>query len=290
MAEGLGLAVASETPVTVLDVMRGGPSTGIPTKSEQADLNIALYGLHGDAPHLILAPLHIADCVFTTQWAVQLAEHLQTVAVVLSDQSLGQSRTISATPHNLEISLARRTTAEPEGAYHRYASGADNISPMALPGTSQGMYTADGLEHNQRGTPSSRASDHQAHLEKRLHKITAHDFGVQWAELSGDGDMALLTWGSCTGAVREAAMRLVEAGVAVRVIALRLLMPLQGEALGKVLDDCSRVWVIEQNHGRQLFHYLKSLDAIPDYARSLARPGPLPMRPGEIVNVLTEEA
>ncbi len=108
MMEGLGLAVASETPVTVVNVMRGGPSTGIPTKSEQADLNIALYGLHGDAPHLVLAPLDIGDCVFTTQWAVQLAEHLQTVAIVLSDQFLGQSRTISATPPSRELPLARQ--------------------------------------------------------------------------------------------------------------------------------------------------------------------------------------
>ena len=77
------------------------------------------------------------------------------------------------------------------------------------------MYTADGLEHNQRGTPSSRASDHREHLDKRLRKITAHDFRAHWAELSGDGDMALLTWGSCSGAVREAATRLEEAGVAV---------------------------------------------------------------------------
>lgn len=290
MTEGLGLAVASETPVTVLDVMRGGPSTGIPTKSEQADLNIALYGLHGDAPHLVLAPLNIADCVFTTQWAVQLAEHLQTVAVVLSDQSLGQSRTISATPPNVEMPLGRRTTAVPDGTYRRYALGVDNISPMSLPGMPQGMYTADGLEHNQRGTPSSRASDHQEHLDKRLRKITAHNFRAYWAELSGDGDMALLTWGSCSSAVREAASRLETAGVGVRVIALRLLMPLQCDALSEALAGCSRVWVIEQNHGQQLFHYLKSLDTLPGDVRSLARPGPLPMRPGEIVDALTEEA
>ena len=290
MTEGLGLAVASETPVTVVDVMRGGPSTGIPTKSEQADLNIALYGPHGDAPHLVLAPLNIADCVLTTQWAVQLAEHLQTVAVVLSDQSLGQSRTISPTPPKVEIPLGRRTTPAPEGAYLRYALGADDISPMSLPGTPHGMYTADGLEHDQQGTPSSRASDHQEHLDKRQRKITAHDFRAHWAELDGEGDTALLTWGSCSGAVREAATRLQAAGVAVRVIALRLLMPLQGDALGRALAGCSRVWVIEQNHGRQLFHYLKSLDAVPGDARSLARPGPLPLRPGEIVDVLTGEA
>jgi len=289
MMEGLGLAVASETPVTVVDVMRGGPSTGIPTKSEQADLNIALYGLHGDAPHLVMAPLNIGDCVFTTQWAVQLAEYLQTVAVVLSDQSLGQSRTISATPPNLELPLTRRTLAEPDGAYRRYDLTADNISPMTLPGTPLGMYTADGLEHNQRGTPSSKASDHSEQLDKRLRKIADYDFGAHWAELSGDGDIALLTWGSSSGAVREAATRLEARGLSVQVVALRLLMPLRHDALREALSGCSAVWVIEQNHGGQLFHYLKSLDALPHEARSLARPGPLPLRPGDIVAALTEE-
>ena len=85
MTESLGLSVCSETPLVVLDVMRCGPSTGIATKSEQSDLNIALHGLHGDAPHLVLAPLSVTDCLFTMQWAVHLAEALQTAAVVLSD-------------------------------------------------------------------------------------------------------------------------------------------------------------------------------------------------------------
>ena len=89
MIEALGLATAAEIPIVVVDVMRGGPSTGIPTKSEQADLNIAVYGLHGDAPHLVLAPQSVADCLFTTQWATYLAEALQAPAIVLSDQFIG---------------------------------------------------------------------------------------------------------------------------------------------------------------------------------------------------------
>ena len=86
MMEAIGLAVASETPIVVINVMRGGPSTGIPTKSEQSDLNIALYGLHGDAPHIVTAAHCIADCQFTTQWSVHLAEQLQVPVIVLTDQ------------------------------------------------------------------------------------------------------------------------------------------------------------------------------------------------------------
>jgi 2-oxoglutarate ferredoxin oxidoreductase subunit alpha len=289
MLEGLGLAVASETPVTVVDVMRGGPSTGIPTKSEQADLDIALYGLHGDAPHLVLAPLSIGDCVFTTQWAVQLAEQLQTAAIVLSDQALGQSRAITDAPPGPALDLARRLEARPGPGYRRYALTDDGISPMTLPGTAQGMYTADGLEHNPRGTPSSRATDHRDQLAKRRDKLAAHAYGEHWGTVDGAGALCLLTWGSSSGAVAEAAARLRAAGTAVRVVALRLLQPLPRSALRQALGDAATVWVIEQNHGAQLFHYLKSQDALPADARSLARPGPLPLRPGEILTTVAQE-
>jgi 2-oxoglutarate ferredoxin oxidoreductase subunit alpha len=134
MMEGIGLAVASETPVVVANVMRGGPSTGIPAKSEQADLEIALYGLHGDAPHLVLAALDIGDCVFCFDWATRLAEQLQTAAIVLSDQSLGQSRAIIDPPPAISAEGARRSIATPDAQYRRYAPTADGISPMAVPG------------------------------------------------------------------------------------------------------------------------------------------------------------
>ena len=94
MTEGIGLAVAAEVPIVVVDVMRGGPSTGIPAKTEQSDLSFAVSGLHGDAPRLVLAPSSISDCVATTQWAVELAETLQAPAIVLSDQFMGQSRAV----------------------------------------------------------------------------------------------------------------------------------------------------------------------------------------------------
>ena len=109
MTEGIGLAVAAEVPIVVVDVMRGGPSTGIPAKSEQSDLSFAVSGLHGDAPRLVLAPSSISDCVATTQWAVELAEALQAPAIVLSDQFMGQSRAIVAKPA-LRESTGRRLT------------------------------------------------------------------------------------------------------------------------------------------------------------------------------------
>lgn len=290
MMEGLGLAVASETPVVVANVQRGGPSTGIPTKSEQSDLNLALYGLHGDAPHLVLAALDIRDCVFTFQWAVGLAERLQTVAIVLSDQLLGQSRAIIDPPPDSDESPPRRVIEPtPTAAFRRYQLTDDGVSPMALPGAPDGMYTADGLEHNCRGAPSSMAIDHAEQLDKRLRKLTEFDFGDAWAEIRGEGATCLLTWGSTAGAVFEAAERLRESGRPTRAIALRLIAPLQRTALLEAIGDAGRVLVVEQNQGAQLFGYLHAQRALPAWARAFARPGPLPLRPGEIVRVLNED-
>jgi len=286
MVEGLGLAVASETPVTVIDVMRGGPSTGIPTKSEQADLDIALYDLHGDAPHLVLAPLSIDDCVFTTQWAVQLAEQLQGVSLVLSDQALGQSRAIIDPVPPQQGRPRRRVEASPDKDYQRYRITLDGVSPMTLPGTPAGMFTADGLEHNPRGTPSSMAIDHREQLAKRLHKLEAFDYGTDWARIEGEGEQCLITWGSTSGVVREVAGWLRQRGNAIKVIALRLLAPLQREPLLAALDGAERVLVVEQNHGAQLFHYLHAQQVLPAQARSLAQPGPLPLRPGRVLRAL----
>ncbi len=134
MTESIGLSVCSEVPVVVLDVMRCGPSTGIATKNEQSDLNIAVNGLHGDAPHLVLAPTSVADCVFTTQWAVHLAESLQAPAIVLSDQSLGQTRSNVNRPADIAFITKRAVPEQIEENYYRYAIGDSGVSPMAIPG------------------------------------------------------------------------------------------------------------------------------------------------------------
>ncbi len=290
MMEGLGLAVSSETPVVVINVMRGGPSTGIPTKSEQSDLNLALYGFHGDAPHLVLAPLDIGDCIFTTEWAVCLSEQMQAVGLVLSDQSFGQSRVIMSPPANISLNCQRKIVKTADANFQRYQLTDDGISPMSIPGTSGGMYTADGLEHNQRGTPSSIAGDHHDQMQKRQNKITNYDYGEHWASIQGEGLFAIITWGSSSAVSFEAASRLNELGLKVRVIAMRLLMPLNKEALAKVLKGVKVVYVVEQNQSGQFYHYLLAEQVLPENSISHARPGPLPIRPNEIVELIREKS
>ena len=289
MTESIGLATAAEVPIVVIDVMRGGPSTGMPTKSEQSDLNIAVYGLHGDAPHLVAAPISLTDCLFTTQWAVHLAEAMQAPAIVLSDQFLGQARMIVDRPADVAF-MANRSRAEPRQTdFARYALTADGVSPMSVPGMTGGQYTADGLEHAITGTPSSRAQDHVAQLNKRQSKIEEFDYGNHWAEIDGEGDFVILTWGSTAAPVREAASRARAQGIHVKTIAVRLLAPLKIEELLRELDGARRVLVIEQNDTGQFYRYLRSQCDLPSDTRAIHHPGPLPVRPGEIHGEIMKE-
>jgi len=288
MTEGIGLAVSAEVPVVIVDVMRGGPSTGIPAKSEQSDLSFAVSGLHGDAPRLVLAPTSIADCVATTQWAVQLAEAMQAPAIVLSDQFMGQSRAIIDKPSDPGF-VARRLVAEADTPdFKRYRNTESGVSPMAIPGTPGIVYTADGLEKNEAGIPSSQSRDHYTQLDKRERKLIQYDYGSWWADLEGEGDVAVITFGSVTDVAREALARLAEQGVKVRLVALRLLAPALPERLAEALEGVSRVLVVEQNHSAQLFRYLRSMYDLPGKPTSFHRPGPLPMRPGELAKVILE--
>ncbi len=285
MMEALGLSAAAEVPVVVVDVMRAGPSTGIATKSEQSDLNIAVYGFHGDAPHVVVAPTSVADCLFTAQWAVHMAEAMQVPVILLSDQSLGQARVLVERPADVAF-LAQRTTyrQERDETYHRYAITADGISPMALPGTRGGQYTADGLTHDQSGTPSSRATDQKAQMDKRRTKVEAFDYGNLWGVVEGGGETAILTWGSLTGPAREA-MRQMRG---VKLIALRQISPFPAEALGRELAQTKRLLVIEQSHSGQFFRHIRAHMDLPCAVQQLNREGPDLIGPDEIVTAIKD--
>lgn len=287
MIESLGLAVSSETPVVVIDVMRAGPSTGIATRSEQSDLNIALYGLHGDAPHLLLAPNSIADCIFTCQWTIYLAEAMQTPAIILSDQFLGQARSVIDAPADVTYIARRDINEHPAEDYQRYELTANGISSVTIPGTPAGAYVADGLEHNTRGTPSGSVEDRSAQMDKRLRKITNFDYGDQWADISGEGDMAVITWGSTTGAVKEAIARLQEEGIDnIRLISIRLLLPVQTEKFDAALSGIEKALIIEQCHTPQFYRYLRAHYDLPGKVDLFHRAAPLMIRPGEIYTKL----
>jgi len=289
MIEGLGLAVCAEIPIVVVNVMRVGPSTGIPTKPEQSDFNAAVYGLHGDAPHIVVAPTSVSDCVFTTQWAVHLAEATQAPVIVLSDQFIGQANVV-ADPIPAISFFAKRKLAENITAdFERHAITADGISPMPLPGTRGGQYTGDGLEHSAGAKPSGSIEDHNVQLDKRAKKIANFDYGQHWADIDGDGELAIVSWGSTTSVVREALQRLPDDLAAkLKLISMRLLLPVRQDEMAAALDGVKRLIVIEQNHTGQLYRFLRAWYGLPADVDTLHRPGPDVFRPGEIATKLTQ--
>ncbi len=284
MVETIGLAAAAEIPVLIVDVMRGGPSTGIPSKTEQSDINLALYGTHGDAPRVVLAPLSVSDCLMTAEWAVYLAEALQLPVILLSDQALGQAHTVIDPAIERPKPLKRRINGvSTQAPFKRYAIGAEPVTPMPLPGTPRHQWVAEGLTHNEFGIPVSGASAHVSQINKRAKKLEQFDAGPLWGEQWGKGDTAILTFGSGIGPAKEAARRLTANGQPTRVIGLRTFAPLPREALAQALSGVRRIVVLEQNHSAQLYHYLLGNNALPATAETLARPGPLPFRPAEII-------
>jgi 2-oxoglutarate ferredoxin oxidoreductase subunit alpha len=207
---------------------------------------------------------------------------MQVPAVVLSDQSLGQTRMV-IDPPPADDTIGKRVLAAAAGeAYRRYALTPSGVSPMAIPGMPGLMYTADGLEHSERGTPSSQARDHLAQLDKRRRKLDSVEMGSRWAEIEGEGEIAIVTWGSCTGPAREAIARARDDGLVVKLVSIRLLAPAQPDRLAAALAGVNRVLVVEQSHSGQFHRYLRAEHALDAEIRSLRHPGPLPLRPGEI--------
>ena len=144
-----------------------------------------------------------------------------------------------------------------------------------------------GLEHDEHGTPSSWAGDHIAQLDKRRDKLVRFDYGDGWAEVNGEGETVVLTWGSTTGSVCEAAARARAIGRPVKVVSIRLLMPASPDRLRAELKGARHILVVEQSHSGQFYSYLKSHWDLPAEATTLLRPGPLAIRPAEVLDELT---
>jgi len=151
-----------------------------------------------------------------------------------------------------------------------------------------GQYTADGLTHSERGIPTSGERDHNTQLDKRRDKLAQFNFGDHWATIEDAGDLAVITWGSPTGAAREAIKDAAREGVDASLIAIRLLFPAQPERSAAALAGKKRILVVEQSHSGQFHRYLRAHYDLPAPVRVLNRAGPLPMRASEIHRAIVE--
>jgi 2-oxoglutarate ferredoxin oxidoreductase subunit alpha len=258
MSELINLGAMTEIPAVVVDVQRGGPSTGLPTRPEQSDLQQAVFGVHGESPRVVLAASSVADCFTRTIEAFNLAERCQTPVILLSDQLLGQSRATVEEEDLVVGELEARLAADAEAlrAYHRYRDTASGVSPAAVPGTAGGDHFATGLEHGEDGLPDYTAVGHRLMSRKRWRKLgLIRETGFR--ALGGDGAPRLLIgWGSVGGVLEEAARRLAAEGIATGAIVVERLHPWP-KALGAAVDGRA-AFCVEMNFTGQLRTLLRT--------------------------------
>ncbi len=302
MQELLGLATMAEVPLVVVDAQRAGPSTGMPTKMEQSDLNVALYGAHGDAPRIVLAPRSVEDCFYQTMHAFNLSETYQMPVILLSDQSLShRTETLPMPdPGLVPVVYRRRPTPEEQEGYLRYRLTESGISPMAVPGYDPTPFTATGLEHDEAGEPNYTPRMHTAQMDKRGHKFEAVAdelcdlepplgclaYGVPEEE----AEVGVLTWGSTAGAVREAVEELAAEGYPVAALIPAVINPLPANRIQYFARNLKTILVPEVNRSGQFADWVKANIVIPGAKRSgteLAivsynKYGGLPFTPNEI--------
>lgn len=292
MAEMLGLASIAEIPAVIVDVQRGGPSTGIPTKSEQSDLLHAVYASHGDTPRVVLAPADVEDAFHLTVDAFNIAEEFQIPAIVLSDQLIGQRReTIDGM--SLVHEVRQRSVPAPETAdYKRYADTESGVSPMSAPGMPGGIYQTNGLEHTVDGRPSAMYAVHEKMNAKRARKVEAIAKQYRLFQRFGakDPELGILCWGSSSGPVREAIEILNRNGQRVAAFVPRILAPLPSAELQAFVDSCPRILVVELSASAQFHQYLRSQIDLPRGKTEVyARSGGKPLSVTEVIRMATLE-
>ncbi len=266
MSETLNLASMAECPLVIVNVMRGGPSTGLPTKTEQSDLKFAIYGTSGEAPRCIMAPVSIYDCFWQIPRAFRIAERYQIPVIVLTDQSMAYTSMNIDAPDLDNIARFRRLRPEkgvPRETFKRYALTDDGVSPMPIPGEDNLRYMGTGLEHDETGAPNYSPENHEAMSAKRFRKLkTLGDHITQqpMEEYEPEGtEVGLVGWGSTYGAIQEAIEMLKERdGINVAHLHPRVLSPLNEWRIRRFLGPLKKIIVPEENYTGQYSHFLKA--------------------------------
>jgi 2-oxoglutarate ferredoxin oxidoreductase subunit alpha len=248
--EGIGLAVMAEIPLVVVNVQRGGPSTGQPTKVEQGDLLTAIYGSHGDAPKVVMAPCDIEDCFYSIITARKIAETFNTVVVVLSDASLATAQQPFLRPQFDPEWLAPPIdqTPVPEGKKPYDWDRLTGIARRFVPGQPKGMHTLTGLAHDRSSKVAYDPESNEEGLRHRSLKIAALQKTLKTPPVHRDaeGDLLVVGWGSTKGAIEEAVDRLRSEGHRVSSLHLRFIQPLPS-GIGEILKRFKQVVAIEGN-------------------------------------------
>jgi len=280
MSEGLGLAWIAEIPLVVVNVQRGGPATGLPTKTEQSDLFGCMYPAHGDVKLPIIAAGTVEECFYGAVKAVEWAEKYQGPVVLMTEMALAERAQNIPKPDLSKIQEAKRETYTGSNGYLRYAG--DKLSPMPIPG-SPGAYVANGSEHDDMGDTTHLAERHVQMTERRFSKIKLleeRDFEVEQQEHS----IAVVPWGGSKGPAREAFDKLKEQGLPVSWYYTMFLNPLPPKMLEE-LKKKDLVIVPELNYQGQFSSILRSLGV---NAESITQYTGLPFKARTLVEKITD--
>jgi 2-oxoglutarate ferredoxin oxidoreductase subunit alpha len=292
MMEGAGNLGATEIPLVIIDTQRSGPSTGMPTKPEQSDIDMLVFGGNGEFPRIVLAPCDQADCFDISFQATNLSQHLQCPVFIALDQAIGQNST-TMEPfelEQLEIDTGKRLSAEEVAGlveYRRYQITEDGISPWAVPGTSGGMNLVTGNEHDEWGLVSTQAENRRLMMDKRARKIDrAHDLmpkarrgGVEGARIG------VISVGMVCGIVREAVERLQADGLDLEILEPRTIWPVLDETLDFIREH-DRTYVVELNYEGQLARIFAGKGAAAEKIESIRQCDGLPFKPGALAQTI----
>ncbi|HYT07018.1 MAG TPA: 2-oxoacid:acceptor oxidoreductase subunit alpha [Rugosimonospora sp.] len=269
MTEAIGMAGMIEAPVVFIEVQRGGPSTGIPTKQEQADLNQVYGASQGDFPRIIMAPRDTADCFDTAVEAFNLAEKYQCPVIIISDLLLSEHpETVEPERFKADVPIDRGALLKEvngkNGHYKRYEFTPSGISPRALPGTANAMYVAATDEHDERGVLISdvfcNAAVRRKIAEKRMKKLALalKDLPAPRIEGPADAEVTLIGWGSTAGVIREAVEQLNASGIRANQLHFKYLLPFHSKEAIDILENCKRTICVEMNSTGQFARHLRA--------------------------------
>lgn len=262
MVEEINLAGQAEIPVVVADVMRGGASTGMPTKTSQGDLNLALYGVHNESPRIVLAPSSVEDCFWTTIDAFNLAEAYQCPVILLSDQALATRKCTIPQPDTALVNVEDRLQPSSSEGFQRFEVTESGVSPMPAPGLAGCAYTSSGIEHDEFGEPGYTPELASRMKQKRFRKLETlrdergADYVRYWGD-EGDVDLGIIAFGSTEGAIREATARAIADGYRVAHLHVRLLNPLPVDQINEFASRCRSILVPELNFTGQFANWLR---------------------------------
>ena len=264
MVEGLGLAGITETPVVVIDAQRPGPAVGLPTRTEQGDLQFILHAHHGDFPRAVLAPASVEDAFWITVKAFNWAEKYQLPVIILTDHHLASSYA-TVDPFDLSKVIIDRgllfsEKEEEPSEYMRHRVTQSGISPRAFPGLSRALVVTDCDEHDEEGHLTEDAGERTSQVQKRLRKMFSLRQEAVQPQLYGPkkAETTLIGWGSTYGAIHEAVGILQKEGTSVNMLHLNELWPFPAESVADVISKAAYSYVIENNATGQLARLIKA--------------------------------